>query len=120
VFVECGFFAKPLYAGIVLSEAGLFAGNPGTVAGLKAMADFIPAHLQMHWSVMCVSGDIFPLIRAALQHGGHIAIGVGDYPYTEMGTPRNDELVRRVAVIAREMGREPATPAEARQMLGLN
>jgi uncharacterized protein (DUF849 family) len=36
-----------------------------------------------------------------------------------MGTPRNDELVKRVAVIAREMGRKPATSAEARQMLGV-
>jgi 3-keto-5-aminohexanoate cleavage enzyme len=118
-FVECGLFEKPIYAGIVLSEAGLFAGNPGTVRGLEAMVDFIPAHLQMHWSVMCVGGDLFPLIRTALQRGGHIAIGLGDFPYTEIGTPPNDELVKRVVAIAREVGREPATPAEARKMLSI-
>ena len=118
-FVESGLFERPLYAGIVLTEAGLLAGNPGTVRGLEAMADFIPAHLQMHWSVMCVGGDFFPLIRTALQRGGHVAIGLGDFPYTEIGAPRNDELVRRVAAVASEMGREPATPAEARQMLGI-
>ena len=118
-FVESGLFERPLYAGIVLTEAGLFAGNPGTVRGLEAMVDFIPSHLQMHWSVMCVGGDLFPLIKTALQHRGHIAIGLGDYPYTGMGAPRNDELVKRVAAIAREMGREPATPAEARLMLGI-
>jgi 3-keto-5-aminohexanoate cleavage enzyme len=118
-FVECELFEKPLYAGIVLSEAGLFAGNPGTVPGLEAMVNFIPAHLQMHWSVMCVGGDLFPLIKTALQHGGHIAIGLGDFPYAEIGTPRNDELVKRVAAIAREIAREPATPAEARKMLSI-
>ena len=35
-FVESGIFERPLYAGIVLSESGLFAGNPGTVRGMQA------------------------------------------------------------------------------------
>jgi len=46
-FVEAGLLPQPLYGGIVLSEGGLFAGNPGTVRGLEAMADFIPATLQL-------------------------------------------------------------------------
>jgi len=116
-FVECELFEKPLYAGIVLSEAGLFAGNPGAVRGLEAMVDFIPAHLQMQWSEMCVGGDLFPLIKTALLHGGHIAIGLGDFSYTEMATPRNDQLVERVVATAHEMGREPASTAEVRKML---
>ena len=118
-FVACGFFERPLYAGIVLTEAGLLAGNPGSARGLEAMLDFIPEHLQMHWSVMCVGGDLFPVVKMALQRGGHIAIGLGDYPYVEMGAPRNDELIKKVVAIAREMGREIATPAEARRMLGI-
>ncbi len=119
-FVESGIFERPLYAGIVLSEAGLFAGNPGTVRGMQAMADFIPAHLKMHWSVMCVGGNIFPLVGSTLERGGHIAIGLGDYPYPEIGTPRNAELVERIAEMARQIGREIATPSEARKMLGLS
>jgi 3-keto-5-aminohexanoate cleavage enzyme len=119
-FVESGLFERPLYAGIVLSEAGLFAGNPGTVRGLQAMADFIPAHLRMHWSVMCVGGNLFPLVGATLERGGHIAIGLGDYAYPEIGTPRNAELVERVAEMARQIGREIATPSEARKMLGID
>src|SRR6185312_631103 len=69
-FVDCGLFQPPLYAGIVLSEAGLFAGNPGTVRGLEAMADFIPAHLRMEWSVMCVGGNLLRVAGAALERGG--------------------------------------------------
>lgn len=118
-FVECGLFEPPLYSGIVLSEAGLFAGNPATVRGLQAMVDFIPSHLPMHWSVMCVGGNLFPLVGATLERGGHVAIGLGDYPYNEIGTPRNAELVERIAQMARENGREVATPSEARKMLGL-
>lgn len=118
-FVDCGLFEPPLYAGIVLSESGLFAGNPATVRGLQAMVDFIPAHLRMYWSVMCVGGNLFPLVGATLERGGHIAIGLGDYPYTEIGTPRNAELVERIAEMARQIGREVATPSEARKILGI-
>jgi 3-keto-5-aminohexanoate cleavage enzyme len=118
-FVEAGLLEQPLYGGIVLSEGGLFAGNPGSVQGLEAMVDFIPAHLQLHWSVMCVGGNLFPLVGATLERGGHIAIGLGDYPYPELGTPRNADLVERIAQMAREMGREVANPSEARKILGL-
>jgi uncharacterized protein (DUF849 family) len=118
-FVRNGWFKPPLYAGIVLSEGGLLAANPASVRGLQAMVDFIPSNMQTHWSVMCVGGNLFPLVGATLELGGHIAIGLGDYPYTEIGTPRNGELVERIAEMARQIGRPIATPAEARKILGL-
>jgi len=118
-FVECGLFERPLYAGVVLTDSGLLAGNLPTPRGLEAMIDFIPAHLQMHWLVMSVGGNLFPLVNSALERGGHIAIGLGDYPYNEMGTPRNADLVKQVAAMAREMDREVASPSEARKMLDI-
>ena len=48
-----------------------------------------------------------------------MSIGLGDYPYAEYGRPTNAELVRRVADQARSLGREVATPAEARAILGV-
>jgi uncharacterized protein (DUF849 family) len=83
------------------------------------MVDFIPADLRLHWSVMCVGGNLFPLVGATVERGGHIAIGLGDYPYPELGAPRNAQLVERVAQMAREIGREIATPSEARKTLGI-
>ena len=68
---------------------------------------------------MCVGGNLFPLVGAALERSGHVAIGLGDYPYGELGTPRNADLVERIAQIAREIGRPIASPPEARQILGL-
>jgi 3-keto-5-aminohexanoate cleavage enzyme len=118
-FVEAGLLSQPLYGGIVLSGGGLLAGNPGTVQGLEAMANFIPEDLQLHWSVMYVGGNLFPMVGATLERGGHIAIGLGDYPYSELGTPRNADLVERIAQMARETGRAIATPSEARIILGL-
>jgi 3-keto-5-aminohexanoate cleavage enzyme len=118
-FVEAGLFEPPIYGEIVLTEGGLFAGNPGTVRGLESMIDFIPENPHFEWTVMCVGGNLFPLVGAALERGGHIAIGLGDYPYSQLGTPRNAELVERVALMVRQVGREVATPTEARRILGI-
>ncbi len=119
VLTEMGVFREPLYCGIVLTEHGLLAGHPGSVKGLSAFLDFLPARQNWQWSVMCAGGNLFAVAAAAMERGGHIAIGLGDYPYPEFGRPTNAELVARITALARAMGREVATPAEARAMLGL-
>jgi 3-keto-5-aminohexanoate cleavage enzyme len=116
-FVDAGLFEQPVYGQIVLTEGGLFAGNPGTVRGMQAMADFIPHSLKAPWSVMCVGGNLFSVAGAAIERGGHIAIGLGDCAYEELGQPSNAMLVERIAALARACGREPASPAEARAIL---
>ncbi|MBM4259437.1 MAG: 3-keto-5-aminohexanoate cleavage protein [Deltaproteobacteria bacterium] len=118
-FVDMGIFTEPVYCEIVLTEDWLLSGHPGTVKGMQAFLDFLPQHQKWQWSVMCVGGNLFPLVAAAIERGGHISIGLGDYPYPELERPTNARLVARVAQIAREMGREVATPKEAREMLGL-
>lgn len=58
--------------------------------------------------------------RAAnLALGGQMRVGIGDHHYRERGEPRSAELVEAIAALARAFGREPATPAEARALLGL-
>jgi uncharacterized protein (DUF849 family) len=118
-FVDMGIFTEPVYSEIVLTEDWLLSGHPGTVKGMQAFLDFLPQKQNWQWSVMCVGGNLFPLVAAAIERGGHISIGLGDYPYPELERPTNARLVARVAQIAREIGREIATPQEARQMLGL-
>ena len=54
-----------------------------------------------------------------MERGGHVSIGLGDYHYRELEFPTNARLVARIAQLARDMGREIATPADARKMLGL-
>ena len=53
--------------------------------------------------------------------GGHVRAGFEDNPFYRPGEPAtsNAQLIERLVRIARELGREPATPAEARQLLGL-
>ena len=119
VLTAMGTFAEPLYCGIVLTENWLLAGHPGTIKGLQAFLDFLPSQQNWQWAVMCVGGNLFSVAAAAMERGGHIAIGLGDYPYPELGYPTNADLVAKIAALARAMGREVATPAEARVMLGL-
>lgn len=57
----------------------------------------------------------------AITLGGHVRVGLEDNPYYTEGVPAesNAQIVERVVRMARELGREIATPAEARQILRL-
>ena len=118
-FVEMGAFEEPLYTEIVLTEGGILAGHPGTIKGMQAFLDFIPETPNWQWAVMSYGGNLFPVAAAAMERGGHVSIGLGDYHYREMEMPTNARIVARIAQMARETGREVATPAEAREMLGI-
>jgi 3-keto-5-aminohexanoate cleavage enzyme len=118
-FVEMGVFAEPVWCELVLTEGGILAGHPGTVRGMEAFLDFLPQQANWHWSVMSYGGNLFPVAAAAMERGGHVSIGLGDYHYRELEFPTNAQLVARVAQLAHDMGRAVATPTEARQMLGV-
>jgi len=118
-FVEIGLFEEPLYCELVLTEGWLLAGHPGTVKGMEAFLDFFPSRTHWQWSVLSVGGNLLSVAAAAMERGGHISIGLGDYPYQELEFPTNARLVARVAQLARDMGRAIATPAEARKLLGI-
>ena len=66
-----------------------------------------------------LQGQPFPADRESNQGGGHISIGLGDYPYTELGQPTNAELIAKVAEQARALGREVATVDDTREMLAM-
>ena len=53
--------------------------------------------------------------------GGHVRVGFEDNVYLEKGrlAASNGEMVEKVVRIAKELGRPVATPAEAREILGL-
>jgi 3-keto-5-aminohexanoate cleavage enzyme len=90
---------------------------------------FSPRHLQMmvdtlpKGAIFCVSGIGPSQLEAnisALLLGGHARVGLEDnlyYRHGELAT--NLQLTERIVRIIREMDMEPATPAEARDMMGL-
>jgi len=62
-----------------------------------------------------------PLATAAILMGGHVRVGLEDNIYYTRGVKATNEmLVARIVRLANELGREVATPDEARRILGIN
>jgi len=118
-FLDMGAITEPAYVQCVLAEGGIVGAHPCTNRGLEALIDFLPAHRRIEWTAACKEGNLFNVASLALERGGHLAPGIGDYPYPELGCPTNAVLVDRFADLGRAMGREPATTDEARAMLGI-
>lgn len=110
---------EPAYALLVHCEGGILGGHPADASGLRAFRDHLPKGRHVEWTVCCKEGNLFPAAMTAIAEGGHVAIGIGDYAYPELGQPTNADLVREVVRMAKLVGREVATPLEARRMLGL-
>jgi 3-keto-5-aminohexanoate cleavage enzyme len=73
------------------------------------------------WGVAAVGRFQRPMTELAVRMGGHARVGLEDNVYLEKGvlSEGSAPLVERAADFARSVGREPATPERARQMLGL-
>lgn len=118
-FLDMGLIDEPAFIGLVLTDNSFLGGHPGTIKGLQAHLDFLPPEKRVVWTVMNYGGNLFGLASAVIALGGHISIGLGDYPYSELGQPTNADLVRRIAAMARDIGREVATPEDAKRILGI-
>jgi uncharacterized protein (DUF849 family) len=117
--MEMGLVAEPAYMLLNMTDGPWITGHPGTPAGLEAHLAFLPPGRRVEWLANIVGGNLLDLAGLVARRGGHLAPGIGDHPYEELGRPTNEEVVRLAARAAREAGREIATPAEARGILGL-
>ena len=117
VFLEKkGFIKAPLHFDFVLGAPGSM---PGTIKNLQFLSESIPAGST--WSVAGIGKAEIPLSAAAIAMGGHVRVGLEDNLYMPDGShASNPLLVEKIVRIAREIGREIATPDEARSMLSLN
>lgn len=119
-FLTMGLIDEPAFICFCLTDNTFLGGHPGTLKGLQAHLDFLPADKRVEWTVVNFGGNLFSLAASAIAQGGHISIGLGDYTYPELGQPTNADLIRRVGEIARELGREVATPEEAKAILAMH
>ena len=74
------------------------------------------------FSVIGVGAFELPMTTMSILIGGHVRVGFEDNIYYQKGelAKSNAQLVERVVRIAKELGREIATPAQAREMLGIS
>ena len=94
--------------------------TPPTERALQFMVDNLPPGCIWNVSVMNPEKQ-WAILALAVALGGHVRVGYEDNPYIAPGefARSNAVLVERMVAIASGLGREIATPAEARAMLGL-
>ena len=109
-----GLLEEPLHFQLVL---GTPWGIPATPKSFLHLYDYLPENST--WSVIGIGKGHLPMAMMGLVMGGHIRVGMEDNIYYEKGVLANSnaQFVERIARIAREYGREIATPEEARQIL---
>jgi 3-keto-5-aminohexanoate cleavage enzyme len=98
---------------------GVNGGISGNIKGFCFLRHSIP--VDATYTVAGVGRFEFPLAVAAIIDGGHVRVGLEDNLYISKGVlaKSNGELVEKVVRLAKEFGREIATPKEAREILGL-
>jgi uncharacterized protein (DUF849 family) len=74
-----------------------------------------------HWGVIGISRDQWMLVAAALTLGGSIRVGLEDNLYLPSGemARSNGELIAKARQMTEDVGRRPASVAEARAMLSI-
>jgi len=115
-YVAEGKVAGPPHFQFVL---GSRYGMPATAATLVHVVGMLPPGAT--WSVIGIGRHQTPVAMLALAMGGHVRVGLEDNIYYRKGelATGNAQLVARVVRLADELGRPVASPAQARQMLGL-
>lgn len=116
--IEKNLVKEPYYIDFVLGMTNQGA-LPGEPKHLLSLIEYLPEGAI--FNVSGVGPAQLPLTTLAMLLGGHSRVGLEDNIYYTKGilAKSNAQLVERTARIARELGREPASPGEARQILQL-
>jgi uncharacterized protein (DUF849 family) len=114
-------------------KAGMFEGDPhislvmGVASGQAARPEWLPLLRDemlpgTHWQVIAIGREeVWPLHRRALELGGNVRTGLEDTFYLPNGerARNNGDLVKALADMVREVGRDIANAEEAHQILGI-
>jgi len=116
--VQAGLLEPPFCGTLFFNWEGI-NWSPATRLELEARLAVIPE--SMHWTVTTRGAEHQNMLAHAIMLGGHVRTGLEDNVELAPGRPAasNAELVEWVVRLAHDLGREVATPAEAREMLGL-
>ncbi len=114
--LDMGVLKQPLQFSFIVNVLG---GIPGHVESLQLQTRIMPPGSE--WEVIGISHGQWRMLAAALVMGGNIRCGLEDHLYLPSGemAKSNGELVEVAVRLTRDVGRRPATVAEARQILGL-
>jgi uncharacterized protein (DUF849 family) len=116
--IATGVLAPPYYVNVLFGSRGTAGVSAANAAA--AIAALPPGAT---WAFAGIGRHQLAANTIATSLGGHVRVGLEDNPYYDWSDrgaeSTNPRLVERAVRIAGELGREPATPAEARQLIGL-
>jgi uncharacterized protein (DUF849 family) len=114
--LDQGLLKRPLQFSFIM---GVLGGIRATVENLALQAREAPP--DSTWEVIGISHEQWRMVAAALALGGNVRVGLEDNFYLDTEgkemAKSNGDLVAKAVRMARDIGREPATVAEARRML---
>jgi len=119
-FVDKGIAKPPFFIQSIFGILGGIGGDLDNVMFMKRTADRLFGKDYV-WSVLGAGRFQMPVCTMAAQLGGNVRVGLEDSLFIGRGklASSNAEQVRKIVRILEEQGLEPATPAEAREILAL-
>jgi 3-keto-5-aminohexanoate cleavage enzyme len=115
--LDRGVLSPPLYFNLLLGSLGTLSATPLNLAHL---VQALPAGST--WAAAGIGRFQFPTNALALAMDGHVRVGLEDNLYMDDAKSKpasNPALVARIVTLARAAGRTIATPAQARELIGL-
>ncbi|NNE81448.1 MAG: 3-keto-5-aminohexanoate cleavage protein [Silicimonas sp.] len=119
-FVDRGLVKAPIFLQFVFGVLGGMAPEPANLIHMKSLADkYLGTDYQ--FSVLAAGRAQMPLATMAAGMGGHVRVGLEDSLYISKGelAHSNAQQVTKIRELVEGLGREVATPDEAREVLAL-
>ena len=117
--IDKGLLKRPLQFSFIM---GVLGGIRATAENLAMQAREAPE--DSTWEVIGISHEQWRMVAAALSLGGNVRVGLEDNFYLDTQGKQmarsNGDLVAKAVRMARDIGREPATVPEAREILSLD
>jgi 3-keto-5-aminohexanoate cleavage enzyme len=114
--IDLGILKPPYQFSLIM---GVLGGIPASTKNLVHQVDQLPDH--SFWQVIGIGTKQWKWVAAALSMGGNVRVGLEDNLYLPDGSvaKSNGEAVAKAVELARLVGMEPASVAEARKVLQL-
>ncbi len=120
-FLDRGLIKPGFFLQMIFGVLGGIGADLENLHVMKQTADRLFGRDTFQWSVLAAGRHQMPFLTQAALMGGHVRVGLEDSLFIERGVlaTSNAQQVQKIVRILAEMGIEPATPAEAREILGL-
>jgi len=119
-FADRGLVKPPVFIQFVFGVLGGIGPDPENFIHMKRIADKLFGEDYM-FSVLAAGRHQIPFATMSAAMGGHVRVGLEDSLMIARGqlAEKNADQVAKIRRIVEDLGRETASPAEAREMLGL-